>query len=436
MDDVFGEENFLSVFVWVNEGNIDNQSKIKGNHEYVIAYARNEPDFGAPPVIDPSIPKDSKLFLEYIDNTLVKNGPGNPVSAVRIPASFPSSLDSGVIQPKENFWPKLSNPVRVENYKTLDEVTASSGWSSKDILLEFIKNDLEPVKDTKGQDTTFYISPTGAICARKKRLTTQSHVLTVLRGMGTVQEASSQLLKYGIYFDWPKPVGLLRYLARIGGDKQGIFLDFFSGSGTLGQAIMELNKEDGGARRFILVQLPETVKETEEAYTAGFRKISDMTIKRNERFILGYAEELPFAEAGFKVYTLAKSAFPRVEFAPDPAKTEGDNIELLKQYIQEKEATFHMTWDRDNIMEEVLLKNGFMLDYTLTRQPEFTKNEVFIAKDAYKESLICLDQVIYPKTVDHFKKDKEHFFICLELALDTTLKWNLKHHLGDKLKAI
>ena len=77
-----------------------------------------------------------------------------------------------------------------------------------------------------------------------------------------------------------------------------------------------------------------------------------------------------------------------------------------------------------------------MLDCTLTRQPEFEKNEVFLAKDAHKESLICLDQPIYPETVDHFKKNKKDFFICLERALDTTLKWNLKHHLGDKLKAI
>jgi adenine-specific DNA-methyltransferase len=166
------------------------------------------------------------------------------------------------------------------------------------------------------------------------------------------------LLKYGIYFDWPKPVGLLKYLSRVGGDKQGIFLDFFSGSGTLGQAIMELNKEDGGTRQFILVQLPEAIKETEEAYAAGFRKISDMTIKRNERFILGYGDELPFAETGFKVYTLAKSAFPRVEFAPDPAKTEADNIELLKQYIREKEATFHLQFDKDKVLDEVLLKTA------------------------------------------------------------------------------
>ena len=124
-----------------------------------------------------------------------------------------------------------------------------------------------------------------------------------------------------------------------------------------------------------------------------------------------------------------------MEFAPDPDKSEAENIELLKQYIREKEATFHMQWERDTVLDEVLLKNGFMLDYTLTRRPESTKNEVFLAKDAHKESLLCLDQALDPATVDHFKTHPEHFFICLELALDTTKKWNLKHHLGDKLNA-
>lgn len=143
-----------------------------------------------------------------------------------------------------------------------------------------------------------------------------------------------------------------------------------------------------------------------------------------------------FADAlGFKVYTLAKSAFPRVEFAPDPAKTEAENIELLKQYIRDKEATFHIQFEKDKVLDEVLLKNGFMLDYTLTRRAEFTKNEVFLAKDAHKESLICLDAKIEPETVDHFKTHNDQFFICLELALDTTKKWNLKHHLGEKMKA-
>ena len=117
-------------------------------------------------------------------------------------------------------------------------------------------------------------------------------------------------------------------------------------------------------------------------------------------------------------------------------KTEAENIELLKQYIRDKEATFHLQFEKDKVLDEVLLKNGFMLDYTLTPQPDFKKNEVLLAKDAHKKSLVCLDAKLEPETVDHFKTHKDQFFICLELALDTTKKWNLKHSLGEKLKAI
>lgn len=76
-----------------------------------------------------------------------------------------------------------------------------------------------------------------------------------------------------------------------------------------------------------------------------------------------------------------------------------------------------------------------MLDYTIDPRAEFTRNKVFLAKDTHKETLICLDASIEPETVDYFKDHSTEFFICLELALDTTKKWNLKHHLGEKLKA-
>jgi adenine-specific DNA-methyltransferase len=240
---------------------------------------------------------------------------------------------------------------------------------------------------------------------------------------------------------------LLREFFRFVLNKDDIILDFFGGSGTTAQAVMELNKADGGNRKFILVQLPELTDASSPAHKAGFKKISDITIERAKRVVQKLKTEaeglLPsdpqrqFADAlGFKVFTLAKSAFPRVEFAPDPAKTEPENIELLKQYIRDKEATFDLTFDKDKVLDEVLLKNGFMLDYTLTRQPGFKKNEVLLAKDAHKESLVCLDAKLEPETVDHFKTHKDKFFICLELALDTTKKWNLKHNLGEKLKAI
>lgn len=248
-------------------------------------------------------------------------------------------------------------------------------------------------------------------------------------------------------FDFPKAVAFIERCLHLGLGRNDLILDFFGGSGTTAQAVVELNKADGGNRQFILVQLPELTAPDGPAFKAGFKRISDITIKRATRVVqklkteaeglLSNDPQRQFADSlGFKVFTLAKSAFPRVEFAPDPAKTEAENIELLKQYIRDKEATFHLQFEKDKVLDEVLLKNGFMLDYTLTPQPDFKKNEVLLAKDAHKESLVCLDAKLEPETVDHFKTHKDQFFICLELALDTTKKWNLKHNLGEKLKAI
>jgi len=268
---------------------------------------------------------------------------------------------------------------------------------------------------------------------------------------GTTDEGGAEVkaLFGEAVFDNPKPTKLVQRMLKLvtSSEDCDLVLDFFGGSGTTAQAVMELNKADGGNRKFILVQLPELTSEDSPAHKAGFKRISDITIERAKRVVQRLKTEaegvLPndpqkqFADSlGFKVFTLAKSHFPRVEFAPDPAKTEAENIELLKQYIREKEATFDIQFEKDKVLDEVLLKNGFMLDYTLTAQPEFKKNEVWLAKDAFKESLICLDRVIAAETVDHFKAHKEHFFICLELALTTTTKWNLKHNLGEKLKAI
>jgi len=82
-----------------------------------------------------------------------------------------------------------------------------------------------------------------------------------------------------------------------------------------------------------------------------------------------------------------------------------------------------------------LIKNGFKLNYTVTKQEQFKKNDIFFATDGNKETLICLDGSIANETVEHFKTNIEQKLIVLERALDTTKKWNLKHYMGDKFNA-
>ena len=253
------------------------------------------------------------------------------------------------------------------------------------------------------------------------------------------------------YFDYSKPVSLLRTLSFVGTNPNDIILDFFAGSGTTGQAITELNQEDGGNRKYILVQLPEQTSKKSEAYKAGYRKISDITIERNKRVVEKIVKEKKQSTLdlfkkekreqeqlkglGFKVFKLQKSNFQRVEFAPDPEKTEEENIELLKKYIKDKEAQLVSAFNKDELITEILIKNGFKLNYTLTKREEFKKNEILFATDGNKETLICLDVIIADETVEYFKTHTNQKLIVLERALDTTKKWNLKHSMGDKFNA-
>ena len=253
------------------------------------------------------------------------------------------------------------------------------------------------------------------------------------------------------YFDHPKPVDFINRIITISTKGHNdIFLDFFAGSGTTGQALIEFNQKHGGNRKYILVQLPEATDEKSEAYKAGYKKISDITIERNKRVINKATEENKAKQTdlfekeedksqlsglGFKVFNLKKSNFPRVEYAPDPEKSEEENVEALKKYIRDKEAQLLTAFNREELTTEILIKKGFKLNYAIAKQDQFKKNEIFLATDGDKETLICLDGTLADETVDYFKTNIDQKLIVLERALDTTKKWNLKHSMGDKFKA-
>ena len=169
-DEIFGRKNLIETFIWNTDGNIDNQKKIKNNHEYVLCYAKNSDIFKSPPVIDPNIPESSKLFKSAIKNTIIKNGVKNPISKITIPKGFPSNFEKGVISKDMDGYPIMYSDIKVNNYKLQEDIIIESGWSSKQMLLDFINNGFNPVYDSKGQSSIFYLtSPTGAIYVEKRR---------------------------------------------------------------------------------------------------------------------------------------------------------------------------------------------------------------------------------------------------------------------------
>ena len=256
MNAKYGEENLLNVFIWNTDGNIDNQSKYKQDHEYIVAFSKDKKGLPAPKVIDPNIPKDSKLFKEHIENTIVKNGPKNPKSDILIPAGFPTSFEEGLILPDKEEYPKFEKTVKVKDWKTTEPLIINSGWSSKSLLENFIKNKFEPIYDSKGQKTWFELRDSGAPYVIKERVD-NGHVLTVLKNLGSTQSASSLLEGMGIEFSYPKPVPLIQYMLSVMTDKEDIIMDIFAGSGTTGHSLINLNRDDGGNRKYILVEMGE-----------------------------------------------------------------------------------------------------------------------------------------------------------------------------------
>src|SRR5690606_31037402 len=143
----------------------------------------------------------------------------------------------------------------VENFKLVSDVRIYSGWSSRELLEDFIANNCEEVLDAKGQSTTFELTNTGAVEAVKNR-GKPSHVISVLAGFGGPQKATAELAQIGVPFDdYPKPLALVKYLSSMCDASDFIAIDFFAGSATTAHAILQLNADDGGNRRFIMVQL-------------------------------------------------------------------------------------------------------------------------------------------------------------------------------------
>lgn len=288
MDDLFPHpqaKNRLACFVWETDGNFDNQAKVKNAHEYVLAYSKRFDEFPAPPVIDLSVGKNSKLFRAEIRNTIVKNGPKNPVSPIVLPAGFPADFQEGRVPERTDKWPHYDRELVIRDGALTRSITAESGWSSKGICEEFIASGFQPVLDSKGQKTRFVLTSTGAIEAIKMRSELQSHVISVIREVGSTQNTGDLLADMGIKFTFPKPVGLIAYLVSMVADKSALVLDSFAGSGTTAHAILQLNKQDGGGRRFILIQLPY---ESEEQKTSGFNLCDQLTAKRVRAVSQGY----------------------------------------------------------------------------------------------------------------------------------------------------
>jgi adenine-specific DNA-methyltransferase len=161
----------------------------------------------------------------------------------------------------KNEFGKIQFPLRFDDMEvTADKLTKPcrvySGWANANKLRAFIEGGCKPIDDDGGQ-IRFFVSEKGVIYYRKERGDNATHILSVLRNLGTTEKMRSVLESMRISFQYPKPARLVEYIIKMCTNKGDIVLDSFAGSGTTAHAVLALNKEDGGNRKFILVEVED-----------------------------------------------------------------------------------------------------------------------------------------------------------------------------------
>ncbi len=285
-DDVFDEGNFVSNLIWKSGRTA--ASHFTNEHEYVLCYAKNKAEL-------PLFEFEGEESIS--DRAIKRPSEKNPVSQI----SFPKGMD---FECEDKVFPSEfgnGEPVKVlngvfeaKNGKLANDVTLEAAWTMKDMVESWI--DGETVIDQKGQIVKrFFFKNNGVLQYEKEKGTI--HPKSIIVDYSTKNGTNAlQALLGKPYFDFPKPPDLLSHFYEAVTNKNDIILDFFAGSGTTGQAVMELNR-NGGNRKFILCQIDEPIQKDKPAYKFCVENnlppvISSITIERLKRAGEKIAKEL------------------------------------------------------------------------------------------------------------------------------------------------
>jgi adenine-specific DNA-methyltransferase len=188
-------------------------------------------------------------------------------------------------------YPILKDSMLIDNFNLITPCRVYSGWGNLNKLQKFIDNNCVPIKDGEG-DFSFYVSKKGVVTYKKQRKKPRN-ILSVIRDVGTTTQSKNQLEDMGIDFDYPKPVSLISYLIKMSTKTNSIVLDSFAGSGTTGEAVLRLNKEDGNNRKFILIELePPICKISQQRLK---KVVQGYVGKRTQKRIAGIGGEFQYS---------------------------------------------------------------------------------------------------------------------------------------------
>lgn len=297
-DEVFGGYNFIAQIVWEKVHTRKNSAiNFSSSHEYILCYAKTRRNNinDREGFLRNLLPREQTDAYHNPDND--PNGPWktDPITAHNYySADYTITKPDGTVikRPQDRFW--------AYSEATIQKLIASNAivWGEGDSM-PLAKRYLKDVQDGLVPTTLFTRKFAGDTSLAKRNL---DELFPECKGI----------------FDYSKPVKLLRRLIQIGAGKDDIILDFFSGSSTTAQAVMELNAEDGGQRKFIMVQLAEPCGEESEAFKAGYRSICEIGKERIRRAgdqIRKAAQNGIHPDTGFRVFRLDDSNMADVYYS-------------------------------------------------------------------------------------------------------------------------
>jgi len=419
MNEIFGEENFLSQIIVQSNRRGQTYKDVAKTHEYLICYSK-ESDTGL-----------NELKKEADDTQYEDQLGSYTIRELRN-----RNPKFGKFNRPNLFFPIYVAPTRTDRYgfslislqKSTDfnvevypfnseGVESCWRWSSRKISNQDLTNEektnlvAKQKKDGKWNVYEKYRKST----YKAKTIWDEKEVIS--------EQGTLDLKKLDMkgQFDFPKPVGLVKKLLSISSDSDDLILDFFAGSGTTAQAVAELNLNDGGNRRFILVQMPEPCNQDSEAFKNGYKNIAELCKERIRRALRVIKKEGGNGDVGFRIYRLNKSNFKIWQ------DYDGTNLSELEANLDLFETPLVDGWKPENLLTEILLLEGFPLDSKIEKLNNHKKNTVQRISSEFCEHhlVVCLDKKIEQETIQHLKFEENDVFVCLDSALTDQDKMRL-----------
>ncbi|MBE6359904.1 MAG: site-specific DNA-methyltransferase [Treponema bryantii] len=424
-DDIFGEENFVTCLKWKRKKQPSFLSKhIAEVMEYILVYASDKD------VLEKlSIEGTSDATKKVVNLT-------NKVSERVFNAGCRVKLGKEGVLPKGKYTVKTSvieylDDVEYKNGKTIKDIRVKAQFTcSQDKIDSFISEELLFITATKGlrRDVS------------EEEMGKRKSIVDLLLDWGDNQDSDTEMrdLFGKPVFSYTKPSKLIYNLLKSNYTENSIIVDFFSGSSTTAHGILKLSDEDKQSRKFIMIQLPEDLDKALKTASADEKTIIENAIEllssinkphnlcevAKERIRrAGKTFNNTDLDIGFKVYRMQESNFK--EYTPVQGQDENATKSLFEE-LENNQIPLVDGWKAENVLTEIILKQGFALDCECKKVDAFTKNTVYCIKDSEgpvsrtTTMYVCLDSQVDSDTIEKLKLDEKEKFVCLNNAIDDT----------------